>query len=129
MTGRSCLTALGSFYDKVTQWMKEKLWMSSLWTLVKPLIAYPTESSWRNLLFMGWTGELFTELQADRWDEPRDLCWLVLHSVGGQSQLLLPRAQCCGQSCLISLTKIWIRHPQSVRRWYQIGQECWCAGG
>jgi len=32
MKGRSCLTNLISFYD---QWMRERLWMLSTWTLVR----------------------------------------------------------------------------------------------
>ncbi|GAB0207405.1 hypothetical protein GRJ2_003206100 [Grus japonensis] len=38
MKGRSCLTNLISFYDQVTQWMRERLWMLSSWTLVRPSI-------------------------------------------------------------------------------------------
>lgn len=37
MKGRFCLTNLISSYDKVTQCMREKLWMLSAWTLEKPL--------------------------------------------------------------------------------------------
>ncbi|GAB0185739.1 mitochondrial enolase superfamily member 1 [Grus japonensis] len=46
MKGRSCLTSLISFYDKV----RERLWMLSTQTLVKPLTLFPTALSCRNWL-------------------------------------------------------------------------------
>jgi len=46
MKGRSCLTNLISFCDQVTHVVDEgRLWMSSTWTSVKPLLLSPTEFS------------------------------------------------------------------------------------
>ncbi|GAB0183442.1 hypothetical protein GRJ2_000809500 [Grus japonensis] len=53
MKGKSSLTNLISSYEKVTRFVYErKLWMLSTWTLVKPLIPFPTAFSWRNWLNM-----------------------------------------------------------------------------
>ena len=47
--GRSCLTNLISFYDQVTYtWTREKRLMSYILTSKKPLIWYPTITSWPN---------------------------------------------------------------------------------
>lgn len=45
MTGRFCLTNLISSYDKVTQYMRKKLWMFSTWTSEKPVEQFLTASS------------------------------------------------------------------------------------
>ena len=50
MNGRSCLTNLISFYDKVTCLVS----MWSTWTSAKPLTLSPTTSSWRTWLPMVW---------------------------------------------------------------------------
>jgi len=53
MKGRSCLTILISFQDKLTHLVDEEK------TLVKHLTPFPTAFSWRNLLLTAWTGALF----------------------------------------------------------------------
>lgn len=48
MKGRFCLTNLISSYDKVTQCLREKLWILSTWTLEKPLAQFLTAFSGEN---------------------------------------------------------------------------------
>ncbi|GAB0180869.1 mitochondrial enolase superfamily member 1 [Grus japonensis] len=69
MKGRSCLTSLISFCDKVTHLVNE-LWMLSTWTSVKPFTAF----FWRNWLLMAWVG--------------RNLCW-VKNWLDGQAQRVM----------------------------------------
>jgi len=52
--GRCCLTNLISFYDRVTQWVRERLWMLFTRTLAKPFTPFPTAFSWRNWLLVAW---------------------------------------------------------------------------
>ena len=59
MKGRSCLTDLIAFYDKVTRLLDEgKAVHVAAWTLVKPLTPFPTSFSWRNWLLMACMGVL-----------------------------------------------------------------------
>ncbi|KAK4815639.1 hypothetical protein QYF61_005201 [Mycteria americana] len=60
MKGRSCLTNLISFYDKVTRLVDEEKAVDVVYqTLLKPFTPFPTAFSWRNWLLMAWTGVLF----------------------------------------------------------------------
>lgn len=54
LRGRSCLTSLVSFSDKL---VRERLWPLSNWTLAKVLTLFPTASSCRNWLLVAGLGE------------------------------------------------------------------------
>ncbi|PKU44720.1 rna-directed dna polymerase from mobile element jockey-like [Limosa lapponica baueri] len=61
MKGRSCLTNLISFYDKVTRLVAEGKAVDIVYLDFsrRPLTQFPTTFSWRNWLPLAWMGVLF----------------------------------------------------------------------
>jgi len=63
MKGRSCLTNLISFCDKVTRLEDEGKAVDVVYLdLVRPLTPFHTTFSWRDCLLMAWMGIHFTAL-------------------------------------------------------------------
>ena len=59
MKGRSCLTNLISFYEKVTHLVDEGEVVDVVYLDVKPLTPFHTAISWRNWLLIAWMNVLF----------------------------------------------------------------------
>ncbi|GAB0209146.1 mitochondrial enolase superfamily member 1 [Grus japonensis] len=111
MKGRSCLTNLISFYDKVTLLVDEGKAVDVLYPDCSKAFDIVSHSILlEKLAAHGMDG--CTHCWVKNWLDHRAQRVVVngaLHPVGSRSQVAFPRAEYWGQFCLISLSMIWTR--------------------